>query len=308
MNKEPDLSVVLGKIKLKNPVMPASGTFGYGEEYAGILNLEDLGAVIVKGTTLKPRLGSPQYRSVEIAGSLGLHTVGLQNVGVDRFIKDKLPYLRRFATPLIVNIAGESVEDFARLAEVLTAAGGVRGFQINLGCPNVKKGGLRFSAHAGMTFDVVKAVRNSTDLTIIPKVAQTATDIVVLAKACEEAGADAIRPNVAHIGMAIDIRTRKSKLGASVTGAMSGPALMPASLRAVWQVVKEVGIPVVGGGGITCAEDALQFFMAGATAVEIGTHNLVNPRVTIDTIQGLKKYLSDNGIASIRDVIGTFVA
>lgn len=304
--KTADLSVVLGKMRLKNPVMPAAGTFGYGQEHASFIDLNELGAVVVKGTSLRPRLGNPPDRCTELGGVWSLHTGGLQNVGVERFIKEKLPYLRQFDTPVIVNMAGETVDEFAQLADILTRCGGVQGLQLNLACPNVKKGGARFSADAGMTYDAVKAVRNATDLTVIPKVSQTTTDVVVLAKACEEAGADAIRPNVAHMGMAIDLATRKSKLGSNLIGAVSGPPSKPFSLKAVWQVAKAVRIPVIGGGGIASTEDALEFFIAGATAVEIGTANLIDPRLTVKTIQGLKTYLEDNGIASIRDIIGSF--
>jgi len=308
MNREAvDLSVVLGKIRLKNPVMPASGTFGYGEEFADLVNLEDLGAVIVKGTTLNPRLGSFQNRVIEIAGCAFISTIGLQNVGVDRFIKDKLPYLRQFGTLVIVNVACESTEEFVKVTEILNKAEGVDGIEVNMACPNVKGGGMSFAADSDMTFKVVKAVRNATDLTMIAKLVPSVTDITTLAKVCEEAGADAICPIYSPIGMAIDINTRRSKLGKNLTGALGSPSLKPAAVRMVWQVAQVVNIPVIGCGGITGAEDALEFFIAGATAIEIGAYNLIDPTVTIRTIEGIKKYLIDNGIKSINDIIGSMV-
>lgn len=307
MNREAvDLSVTIGKIRLKNPVMPASGTFGYGEEFADFLDLNDLGAVIVKGTGLKPRMGSFQHRLVEIPGG-SLCTIGLQGVGVDRFIKDKLPYLRQFSTPVIVNIIGDSIDDFARVAEILNKAEGVAGLEINISCPNVEKGGMHFGVDPDATFQVVKAVRNNTDLTVIAKLTPTVTDITIFAKVCVEAGADAISLINGQIGMAIDIKTRRSRLGKNLTGGVTGPFLKPIALRLVWQVTQVVNIPVIGIGGITGAEDALEFFIAGATAIEIGTYNLVDPQVTIKTIEGIKKYLIDNGINSINDIIGSMV-
>lgn len=308
MNKETaDLSVVLGKIRLKNPVMPASGTFGYGEEFADFLNLEDLGSVIVKGTTLNPRLGNFQNRCIEVAGCCFLSTVGLQNVGVKRFIKDKLPYLRQFGTPVIVNIACESSEEFVKVTEILNKAQGISGIEVNMACPNVKEGGMSFAANPDTTFDVVKAVRNATDLTIIAKLMPSATDITTVAKVCEEAGADAICPNYGPVGMAIDIYTRRSRMGKNLTGSLGGPALKPIGIRMVWQTAQAVNIPVVGCGGITGAEDALEYFIAGATAIEIGAYNLIDPTVTIRTIAGIRKYLIDNGIRSISDIIGSMV-
>ena len=301
-----DLSVTLGKIKLKNPVMPASGTFGYGDEFAPFLDLNDLGAVIVKGTGLKPRMGSFQHRFVEIPGG-GLCTVGLQGVGVDRFIKEKLPYLRQFSTPVIVNIIGESVDDFARVTEILNRAEGVAGLEINISCPNVKKGGMQFGVDPDATFEAVKAVRNNTDLTVIAKLTPNVTDITIFAKACEEAGADAISLINGLVGMGIDINTRRSKLGKNLQAGIMGPCLKPIALRLVYLVVKAVNIPVVGVGGITGAEDALEFFIAGATAIEIGTYNLIDPKVMIKTIEGIRQYLADNGINNINDIIGSFV-
>jgi len=308
MNDKPvDLSVVLGKIKLKNPVMPSSGTFGYGIEFTDFLNLNDLGAVIVKGTTLHPRLGNFQHRFTEVAGCTSISTIGLQNVGVERFIKDKLPALRQYETPVIVNIAGESIEEFTQLTETLTKVKGIAGLEINLACPNVKEGGAAFTANPETTFRVVQAVRNATDLTIIPKLAPSAVDMAVLAKICEEAGADAICPNFSILGMAIDIHTRKSKLGKNLMASVGGPWMKPISVRLVWQAVQVVKIPVIGVGGITSAEDAIEFILAGATAVQIGIYNFIDPSVTIKTIEGIRNYMIEKGIYRIADLRGGFL-
>ena len=308
MNSEAvDLSVVLGKIVLRNPVMPASGTFGYGEEYADFLDLTSLGAIVVNRITLEPRMGNFQNRCIEIAGSAFLVTIGQQNMGVEGFVKEKLPYLRQLEAPIIVNVAGSSTEEYVKVTEILSEAEGVDGIEINMACPNLKDGGISFSASADTTYDIVKAVRNATDLTIMPKLQQTATDITVLARVCEEAGADAICPMFGLPSMAIDINTRRSKLGRNLTGALGGPPIKPIAVRLVWQVARVVNIPVIGCGGITCAEDALEFIIAGATAIEIGAYNLIDPKVTVKTIAGIRKYLIDNGEKSIKDIIGSMI-
>ena len=301
-----DLSVELGKLKLKNPVMPSSGTFGYGVEFADFLNLSDLGAIVVKGTTLHPRLGNFQRRFTEIAGSAEISTIGLQNVCVERFVKEKLPVLRKFETPVIANIAGESVEEFVKITEVLNRAEGVGGIEVNLACPNVQGGGLQFSADRDATSQVVKAVRNATRLPIIAKLCPTLTDVAVLAKVCEEAGADALCPIFAAMGMTIDIQTRKSKLGRNLFASVGGPWMKPIALKLAWQAAQAVKIPIIGGGGITCAEDAIEFFIAGATAVQVGIYNFIDPKVTIRIIEGIKNYLMDHGIKRIGDLVGSF--
>ena len=307
MTKETvDLSVDLGRMKLKNPVMPSSGTFGYGIEFTDFLNLNDLGAIVVKGTTLHPRLGNFQRRFTEIAGSAEISTIGLQNVGVERFVKDKLPLLRKFEAPVIVNIAGESVEEFVKITEVLNRAEGIGGIEVNLACPNVQGGGLQFSADRDATFQVVKAVRNATDLPLIAKLCPTLTDVSILAKVCEEAGADAICPIYAVMGMTIDIQTRKSKLGRNLLASVGGPWMKPIALKLAWQAAQAVKIPIIGGGGITCAEDAIEFFIAGATAVQVGIYNFIDPKVTIRIIEGIKNYLMDHGIKRIGDLVGNF--
>jgi dihydroorotate dehydrogenase (NAD+) catalytic subunit len=302
-----DLSVDLGRLKLKNPVMPSSGTFGYGIEFTDFLNLNDLGAIVVKGTTLRPRLGNFQRRFTEIAGSAEISTIGLQNVGVERFVKDKLPLLRKFEAPVIVNIAGESVEEFVKITEVLNRAEGIGGIEINLACPNVQGGGLQFSVDRDATFQAVKAVRDATHLPIIAKLCPTITDVTILAKACEEAGADAICPIYAVMGMTIDIQTRKSKLGKNLFASVGGPWMKPIALKLTWQAAQAVRIPIIGGGGITCAEDAIEFFIAGATAVQIGIYNFVDPKIMIKTIEGIQKYMVDRRIESICNLKGSLV-
>jgi dihydroorotate dehydrogenase (NAD+) catalytic subunit len=256
---------------------------------------------------LKPQLGSFQNRFIEIAGCASVSSVGLQNVGVDRLIKEKLPYLRRFSTPVIVNIAGTSTEEFVKVAEILNKAEGVSAIEINISCPNVRKGGVHFGRDPDMTFEVVKAVRNATDLTIIAKLTPNVTDITIFAKVCEEAGADAVSLINALVGMAIDIKTRRSKLGKNLMCGIGGPWVKPLAVRMVWEVAQVVNIPIIGIGGITSAEDTLEFFIAGATAIEIGKYNLIDTKVTIKTIEGIRKYLMDNGISSIRDIIGSLV-
>jgi dihydroorotate dehydrogenase (NAD+) catalytic subunit len=301
-----DLSVNLGRLKLKNPVMPSSGTFGYGIEFTDFLNLNDLGAIVVKGTTLHPRLGNFQRRFTEIAGSAEISTIGLQNVGVERFVKDKLPLLRKFEAPVIVNIAGESVEEFVKITEVLNRAEGIGGIEVNLACPNVQGGGLQFSADRDATFQVVKVVRNATDLPLIAKLCPTLTDVAILAKVCEEAGADALCPIYAVMGMTIDIQTRKSKLGKNLFASVGGPWMKPIALKLTWQAAQAVKIPIIGGGGIACAEDAIEFFIAGATAVQVGIYNFIDPKATVRIIEGIKNYLMDHGIKRIGDLVGSF--
>jgi dihydroorotate dehydrogenase (NAD+) catalytic subunit len=261
---------------------------------------------VVKGTTLRPRLGNFQRRFTEIAGSAEISTIGLQNVGVERFVKDKLPLLRKFEAPVIVNIAGESVEEFVKITEVLNRAGGIGGIEVNLACPNVQGGGLQFSADRDATSQVVKAVREATRLPIIAKLCPTLTDVAVLAKVCEEAGADALCPIYAVMGMTIDIQTRKSKLGRNLLASVGGPWMKPIALKLAWQAAQAVKIPIIGGGGITCAEDAIEFFIAGATAVQVGIYNFIDPKVTIGIIEGINNYLMDHGIKRIGDLVGSF--
>jgi dihydroorotate dehydrogenase (NAD+) catalytic subunit len=300
-----DLSVDLGKLKLKNPVMPSSGTFGYGIEFSDFLNLDDLGAIVVKGTTLHPRLGNFPHRFTEIAGCAEISTIGLQNVGVELFVRDKLPLLRKFRSPVIVNIAGESAQEFVRITEILNQADGIGGIEVNLACPNVKGGGLQFSADRDATFEVVKAVRDATKLPVIAKLSPTITDVTLLAKVCEEAGADAICPIYAVMGMTIDIHTRRSKLGRNLLASVGGPWMKPITLKLAWQAAQAVKTPIIGGGGITSAEDAIEYFIAGASAVQVGIANFVDPQRMVKILEGIKGYLLKNRIERITDLVGT---
>jgi dihydroorotate dehydrogenase (NAD+) catalytic subunit len=306
MNKEKvDLSVDLGKLKLKNPVMPSSGTFGYGIEFSDFLDLNDLGAIVVKGTTLHPRLGNFPHRFTEIAGCAEISTIGLQNVGVELFVKEKLPLLRSYHSPVIVNIAGETAEEFVKITEVLNRAQGISAIEVNLACPNVKGGGLQFSADRGATFEVVKAVRQTTDLPVIAKLSPTITDVTLLAEACEEAGADAICPIYAVMGMTIDIQTRRSGLGKNLLASVGGPWMKPITLKLAWQAAQAVKIPIIGGGGITSGDDAIEYFIAGASAVQVGISNFVDPRSMVRILDGIRTYLLENRIEKLSDLVGT---
>lgn len=300
---KPDLGVELAGITLKNPVMTASGTFGYGEEYAPLIDLNQLGAIVVKAITKKPRQGNPPPRVVEVAAGM-LSSCGLQNVGVDKFIKEKLPFLRAFQVPIIVNIAGESVEDFVAVVEKLQGTEGISAVELNVSCPNVKNGGMVFGIDPEMVWKIVSEVKAVSKVPVICKLTPNVTDIVAIALAAQDAGADAISLINALLGMAIDIETRRPKLG-NITGGLTGPAIKPVAVRMVWQVAQAVSVPVIGIGGITTAEDALEFIIAGATAVQVGTANFFRPKATLEIIEGLKTYLLSRGYCSIRELKGT---
>lgn len=299
---KPNLAVNIGGIRMKNPVTTASGTFGFGPEYAPYIDLNRLGAIVVKGTTLEPRAGNPTPRLVETPAGI-LNSIGLQNPGVDRFIEEALPYLAGYDLPVIVNIAGDTIEDYARLAGKLDRAHGVTGLEVNISCPNVKKGGLLFGSDPAMAAEVTRAVKGNTGKPVIVKLSPNVTSIVAVAQKVAEAGADALSMINTLLGMAIDIKKRRPVLG-NVMGGLSGPAIKPVAVRAVWQVYREVKLPIIGMGGITSAEDALEFILAGATAVAVGTANFVNPRATMDVLEGIKKYLVENGIQDIGELVG----
>ena len=298
----PDLSVRIGHLTLANPVMTASGTFGYAREFADLVNLHRLGAVAVKGISLEPRAGNPPPRVVETASGM-LNAIGLENVGVDRFITEKMPYLRSLSCKVIVNILGDSIEDYARLAEKLTGVEGIDALEINISCPNVKKGGVAFGTVPEMAATVTRAVKQATDLPVIVKLSPNVSDIVTMARAVAEGGADGLSLINTLIGMAIDTRTRRPKL-ANIIGGLSGPAVKPVALRMVWQVASAVSIPVIGIGGIGTAEDAIEFLLAGATAVQVGTANFYNPCATEQIIDGIVAYLREQGERSVQDIIG----
>jgi len=304
MNHEPvELSVNIGGIQLKNPVMTASGTFGYGEEYAPYVGLDKLGAIVVKGISLKPRTGNPPPRIVETTGGM-LNSIGLENIGVDRFIGEKLPYLRDSGATIIVNIFGSSIEEYGDVANKLDDTHGISGLEINISCPNVKEGGIIFGSDSHMAFEVVSFVRQSTKLPLIVKLSPHVTDITEIARSVQDAGADAISLINTIRGMAIDIETKTPKL-ANITGGLSGPAIKPIALRMVWEVARVTEIPVIGIGGIMNAYDALEFIIAGASAIQVGTANFINPKATVDILSGIEKYLGDHRIGDIKSLIGT---
>lgn len=295
------LSVQLGPLALRNPVMTASGTFGYGLEYADLVDLSALGAVVTKATTLRPRAGNPPPRTVETPSGM-LNAIGLQNDGVDAFLERKLPLMRVHDVPFIVNIAGTSVEEYAALAERLDVDG-VSGIEINISCPNVKEG-VDFCLHPASTERVVRAVRERTRKCVICKLSPGVTDIADIARAAEAGGADAVSVINTLAGMVVDVEHRRPVL-ANGTGGLSGPAIRPVAVRMTWQVSKAVRIPVVGIGGIITARDALEFLIAGATAVQVGTGSFVNPRAALEVIDGIEEYRARHGLASVRDIIGS---
>ncbi len=297
------LQVQIGDIFLKNPVMTASGTFGYGKEFESLVDLNRLGGIIVKGLSLTPTKGNPPPRIIETPCGM-LNAIGLENIGIEAFISEKLPFLRQFATPVFVNIYGKRVADYEALADRINEIVGISGIEINISCPNVKAGGIAFGVDCGAASEVVRAVRNRTSKPLVVKLSPNVTDIVEIAKSVESAGADAISLINTLTGMLIDIETRRPKL-ANITGGLSGPAIKPIALRMVWQVARAVDVPVIGIGGICTADDALEFIIAGATAVQIGTANFINPRATMEIIDGIEAYLKKNQIDNIRELIGT---
>ena len=300
--EQPDMKVSIGSLQLRNPVMTASGTFGYGEEYDSLVNLDRLGAIIVKGISLLPRQGNPPPRIAETASGM-LNAIGLENVGLERFFTEKLPFLRGIDTPLIVNILGDTVEEYQQLAKRLNDEEMVAAVEVNISCPNVKHGGVAFGTDPGMAHAVTKAVCQNFSRPVIVKLSPNVTDIAMIARSVEEAGADAVSLVNTVLGMAIDIESCRPKL-ANIFGGLSGPAIKPIALRMVWQVAESVSIPIIGIGGITTPGDAIEFLLAGATAIQVGTANFVNPQATEEIIQGIGQYLEKNGIASIQDLIG----
>lgn len=297
-----DLAVEIAGIRLKNPVLTASGTFGYGLEYENYCSLEALGGIVVKGTTLEPRLGNPPPRIIETPAGM-LNAVGLQNPGVGYLIEEIMPRLRERNVTVIVNIAGNTVEDYAALASRLDQVPGVAGLEVNISCPNVKKGGLAFGADPEQAALVIAAVREKTSLPVIAKLSPNVTDIVSIARQVEAAGADAISLINTLLGMVIDIHQRKPVL-ANCFGGLSGPAVRPVAVRMVWQVAEAVDLPLIGMGGIVSASDALEFILAGASAVAVGTGNFLHPGVSMEIIEGLKAYCRENRITRIRELIG----
>jgi dihydroorotate dehydrogenase (NAD+) catalytic subunit len=297
------LGVRIGGLALKNPVMTASGTFGYGEEFAPFCDLNRLGAVVVKGLSLEPRPGNPAPRIMETPCGM-LNAIGLQNIGVRAFIYDKLPYLRQFDVAVIANIFGEMADEYRRITEILNGAEGVDAIEVNISCPNVKKGGVDFGAVPDVAADVTKKVRAVTGLPLIVKLTPNVADITKIALAVEAAGADAVSLINTLTGMSVDIECRRPHL-ANITGGLSGPAVKPVALRMVWQAVRCLKIPVIGIGGIATAADALEFLITGATAVEIGTANFIHPAATMGILDGIEAYMIRHGIGRIDELIGS---
>ena len=296
------LGVNIGKMKLKNPVMAASGTFGYAKEFEKLVNLKSIGAIITKTITLNPRTGNPMPRICETAAGM-LNSIGLQNEGFDNFIKEKLPYLSKIGTPVIISISGNNIDEFFILAKRLDKIKSISGIELNISCPNINCEGL-VAQDAKETYEVVKAVRKITGKTIITKLSPNVTDIVKIAKAAENAGSDAISLVNTFLGMAIDIETRKSRLG-NITGGLSGPCIKPIALRMVYEVSRNIDIPVMGIGGIMNASDAVEFMIAGASLIQVGTANFIEPGVCGKIIKGIEEYLRKHKIEKIEELIGT---
>jgi len=289
-------------LKLKNPVLTASGTFGYGLEYADLVNLTDIGGIIVKGTTLKPREGNDYPRMAETASGM-LNCVGLQNKGVDYFCKNIYPQIKDIDTNMIVNVSGSSIDDYVECAARINELERIPAIELNISCPNVKQGGMAFGVTSKGAHDVVEAVRKVYDKALIVKLSPNVTDIVEIALSVEDAGADSVSLINTLMGMAIDIEKRRPKLSIS-TGGLSGPAIKPVALRMVWQVAKAVKVPVIGLGGIASAEDAIEFFMAGASAIQVGTANFIDPAISVKIAQGIDLWLSKHGYNSVNEIIG----
>jgi dihydroorotate dehydrogenase (NAD+) catalytic subunit len=296
------LAVSVGALRLRNPLIAASGTFGYGVEYEDILDLSRLGGIVTKGLYLEPRDGCATPRIVETPSGL-LNAIGLQGVGVRAFVGDVLPALRRHDTAVIVNVCGDTVDEYAEVARIASAPG-VAALEINISCPNVKKGGMAFGGDPKMTHEVVAAVRRATALPVIPKLSPNVADIAAFARVAEEAGADALSCINTLLGLAVDVERRRPRL-AFGTGGLSGPAIRPIAVRMAWQAARAVKIPVIGIGGIASAEDALEFLIAGCRAVQIGTANFVDPGVYDRILEGLDGYLRRHGIADVNDLVGT---
>lgn len=297
-----DLSVNFAGIHLKNPVMPASGCFGFGREYAKYYDLNKLGAIVVKATTMKPRKGNQTPRVTEVWGGM-LNSIGLANPGVDKVIGEELPWLSQFATPIIVNVAGETIDEYCNVVERICKSGLAHGIELNVSCPNVHQGGLSFGVDSKVLTELLQEVRRVCTLPLIVKLSPNVTDIVEIAKAAEAAGADGLSLINTLVGMKIDIDTRKPVL-ARGSGGLSGPAIKPVAIRMVYQVAKAVTIPILGIGGITSAEDVIEFVMAGAAAVEVGTANFTNPLACPKIIEDLEKYMREHGIRNLEEIRG----
>ena len=300
-----DLSVNIGELKLKNPILTASGTFGYGEEFADFIDLSRLGGFMVKGTTLKPREGNPYPRMVETPSGM-LNAVGLQNKGVDYFIEHIYPRIKNINSEIIVNVSGASIPDYVAVCEKLQPLDKIHAVEINISCPNVKQGGMAFGTTCAGAESVVGAVRRAYGKTLIVKLSPNVTSIADIAKAVEAAGADAVSLTNTFLGMAINTETRRPYLS-TITGGLSGACIRPIAVRMVWQVANAVSVPVIGLGGIMNGRDAVEFLLAGASAVQIGTANFIDPEVTVKAVEYIEGYLSRHGFKSVKDIIGAMI-
>src|SRR4026208_2579742 len=298
-----DLSVTIGSLRLSNPLIAASGCFGYGVEYADAVELSALGAVASKGLFLAPREGHPPQRIVETPSGM-LNAIGLQGIGVHRYIAEKLPELRRLGATNVINICGSTLDEYVELARILSDAEGVHALELNISCPNIKEGGITFGCSLHGTFDVVRALRKVTHLPVIPKLTPNVTDVASIAKAAEDAGADAVSLVNTFLAMAIDVETRRPKLS-NIVGGLSGPAIRPIAVRMVYECCRAVKIPVIGMGGIASATDALEFMIAGATAVQVGTANFVDPFIWTKLLDGMRDYMARHEMTRLADLVGT---
>ena len=301
--EETDLRVRVGPLELRNPVIAASGTFGYGEEYASFVDLNRLGAIVVKGLSLHPRPGNPPPRIVETSGGM-LNAIGLANVGVEAFLRDKLPLLRKYDTHVIVNIYGHHTDEYGDLASAFKGVEGVSALEVNISCPNVECGGMVFGVDPEVSARVTERVLKNTDKPVIVKLTPNVTDIRVIAKAVESAGAHAVSLINTLTGMAVDVESRRPKL-ANVVGGLSGPAIRPVAVYMVYQVARSVRIPVIGMGGIIEGDDAVEFMMAGASAVQVGTANFMNPTATLDVVDGIRRFCERKGIRRVQEIVGS---
>ena len=299
-----DLTVEIGSLRLRNPLMAASGCYGYGVEYAEAVDLASLGAVVSKGLFLKPREGHPPERIVETPSGM-LNAIGLQGIGVHRYIREKLPELRRLGATNIVNICGSTLDEYVELARILSDAEGVHALELNISCPNIKEGGITFGCSLHGTFDVVNGVRKVTQLPVFPKLTPNVTDVASFAKAAEDGGADAVSLVNTFLAMAIDVETRRPKLS-NIVGGLSGPAIRPIAVRMVYECRRAVKIPVIGMGGIATATDVLEFMIAGATAVQVGTANFVDPFIWSKLLSGIDDYMQRHHINRLADLVGSF--
>jgi dihydroorotate dehydrogenase (NAD+) catalytic subunit len=301
-----DLSVRIGSLALKNPLMTASGCFGYGLEYADIVDLSSLGAVVVKGLFLKEREGHPPPRIVETPSGM-LNAIGLQGIGVHRFIREKMPELRRRGAVVIVNVCGSSLDEYVEVSRILSDVEGVAALELNISCPNIKEGGIQFGCNLASTREVVSAVRKATRLPLIPKLTPNVTSVASFARAAEESGADAVSLVNTFLAMVIDVETRRPALS-NVMGGLSGPAIRPIAVRMVYECAQQVRIPVIGMGGISSARDVLEFLIAGATAVQVGTANFVDPFIWPKLLNGVEDYMARHRVERVVDLVGTMEA